>query len=63
MKIQKTFVIATALVTCAIAIPFAFPLQNGLYKFNSNSAISSIVVFVSGFVFMVLMGWVKRVHK
>jgi hypothetical protein len=63
MKIQKIFVIAAAMVTCAIAIPFAFPLQNNVNYFNSSSTMPSIILFLSIFVFMAGLGWVKRVQK
>jgi hypothetical protein len=63
MKIQKVLVFAPGLVICAIAIPSAFPLQNNVYNFNSSNTTASIVLFLSVFVFMACLGWVKRVHK
>lgn len=63
MKIPKVFVIAASLVICAITISFAFPLQNNVHNLNSSSAMPSIVLFLSVFVFVACLGWVKRVQK
>lgn len=65
MKVPKIIMLVSSLVTGAGAIAFPITLT-----FNGNTEVSqfggmitSIVLFLAGFVLTVSMGWVKKVRR
>jgi len=63
MKIQKVSMIVASMVTGAIALPFALPLQNNIEQVQVTGTLASIVLFLASYIFTISMGWVKRVQK
>jgi hypothetical protein len=65
MKVPKIIMIVSSLVTGAgaIALPIALPLTKSVEATQFGGMITSMILFLAGFVLAVSMGWVKRVKR
>ncbi|HMA65565.1 MAG: hypothetical protein ACM31E_06445 [Fibrobacterota bacterium] len=65
MKVPKIIMLVSSLVTGAgaIAIPIALPLTGNADAYQFGGMITSLVLFLAGFVLTVSMGWIKRVKR
>jgi len=65
MKVPKIILIVSSLVTGAgaIAFPIALPFTHGVEASQFGGMITSLILFLAGFVIAVSMGWVKRVKR
>lgn len=65
MKVPKIIMIVSSLVTGAgaIAFPISIPLSKSVEASQFGGMITSLILFLAGFVLTVSMGWVKRVKR
>ena len=65
MKVPKIIMIVSSLVTGAgaIAFPIAIPVASSPETYQFGGMITSLILFLAGFVLTVSMGWIKRVKR
>ena len=61
-KIHRILTLIITSVTCVLAVPLAFHQDQILLQINQSHTITSLALFLSCFLLMILAGWVKKIR-